>query len=108
MADPLGDNPRLSGAGSGDNQQGSLRMGNGTPLRVIHRQSAVIQRRIQIKKCEIHITRLAQFEAKRKRTPTVGDLDQPENSFSDVVQRIVCGLGPSWKQASTVFLTLTQ
>jgi hypothetical protein len=42
-------------------------MGNGTPLRVIHRQSAVIQRRIQIKKCEIHITRLADFEAKRKR-----------------------------------------
>jgi hypothetical protein len=84
-------------------------MGNGTPLRVIHRQSAVIQRRIQIKKCEIHITRLAEFEAKRKRTPTVVGIQISErNSFADVVQRIVCGLGPSWKQASTVFLTLTQ
>jgi hypothetical protein len=43
-------------------------MRNGASLRLVHLQRAV-QRWIEIKQCESHFIRLAEFKAKRKRSP---------------------------------------
>ena len=66
MADAFGDDAGLAGAGAGDDEQRAGAVGDGAALGVVELESAGFERG-DVEKRGIHMVRLADFGAKRKR-----------------------------------------
>jgi len=66
MADAFGDDAGLAGAGAGDDKQRAVAVIDGAALGVVELEGAGFERG-DVEKRGIHINRLAEFEAKRKR-----------------------------------------
>ena len=66
MANAFGDDAGFAGAGAGDDQERAVAVGDGTALGVVELESEGFERG-DVEKRGIHMVRLADFEAKRKR-----------------------------------------
>ena len=66
MADAFGDDTSLAGASSRDDEERAVAVGDGAALGVVELEGAGFERG-DVEKRGIHINRLAEFEAKRKR-----------------------------------------
>ena len=71
MADALGDDAGFAGAGAGDDEEGAVAVGDGAALGVVELEGAGFEWG-DVEKRGIHINRLAEIGAKRKRRREVG------------------------------------